>query len=84
MSEQTAVEIVVAATDTAIATTAAPVKKEKEIEKEEWHGSDENGGDGYDTSYVTCGVCGKRNAEIFQITGDYCLECWQESTSPRI
>ena len=24
-----------------------------------------------------CIHCKKRPAEIFQVTGDYCLECWQ-------
>jgi hypothetical protein len=31
-----------------------------------------------------CEYCSKNKAEIFQVTGDYCLSCWQEETHPRI
>jgi hypothetical protein len=27
-----------------------------------------------------CNHCKSRPAEIFQVTGDYCLECWQTIT----
>jgi DNA-directed RNA polymerase subunit RPC12/RpoP len=26
---------------------------------------------------IVCNQCGKKAAEIFQATGDYCIECWQ-------
>lgn len=29
---------------------------------------------------IACNQCGKRPAEIFQVTGDYCVECWQAIT----
>ncbi|AIF83914.1 hypothetical protein NTE_01854 [Candidatus Nitrososphaera evergladensis SR1] len=29
---------------------------------------------------IVCDQCGKRPAEIFQVTGDYCVECWQAIT----
>lgn len=28
---------------------------------------------------IPCSQC-KRPAEIFQVTGDYCIECWQAVT----
>ena len=31
-----------------------------------------------------CDNCKERLAEIFQVNGDYCLECWQELTYPDI
>ena len=31
-----------------------------------------------------CEYCSRNRAEIFQVTGDYCLSCWQEETHPRI
>ena len=27
-----------------------------------------------------CDNCRYRAAEIFQVNGDYCLDCWQEKT----
>jgi len=30
-----------------------------------------------------CNWCFKK-AEIFQVTGDYCLQCWQEETHPDV
>ena len=29
---------------------------------------------------VLCDLCKERPAEIFQVTGDYCIECWQALT----
>jgi hypothetical protein len=29
---------------------------------------------------ATCQLCENADAEIFQVDGDYCLECWQEKT----
>ena len=29
---------------------------------------------------ISCNHCGKRPAEIFQVTGDYCVVCWQAIT----
>ena len=31
-----------------------------------------------------CDRCKDRSAEIFQVNGDYCLECWQELTYPMV
>jgi hypothetical protein len=31
-----------------------------------------------------CEYCSKNKAEIFQVTSDYCLSCWQEETHPRV
>jgi hypothetical protein len=31
----------------------------------------------------SCGLCSER-AEIFQVTGDYCLHCWQEERHPDV
>jgi hypothetical protein len=31
-----------------------------------------------------CQYCDTRPAEIFQVTGQYCLECWQELTHPEV
>ena len=30
-----------------------------------------------------CDSC-PRQAEIFQVTGEYCLRCWQEETHPDV
>lgn len=34
--------------------------------------------------YDICQRCAVRPAEIFQVTGTYCLECWQELTHPNV
>jgi hypothetical protein len=31
---------------------------------------------------VVCNRCKCRPAEIFQVNGEYCLECWQTITHP--
>ncbi|WP_158385623.1 hypothetical protein [Candidatus Nitrososphaera evergladensis] len=31
-----------------------------------------------------CEYCYQRKAEIFQVTGDYCLQCWQDETHPNV
>jgi len=31
-----------------------------------------------------CNRCKDRLSEIFQVNGDYCLECWQELTRPEV
>lgn len=31
-----------------------------------------------------CCNCNDREAEIFQISGDYCLQCWQETTHTEV
>jgi hypothetical protein len=31
-----------------------------------------------------CQYCCIRLAEIFQVTGNYCIECWQELTYPNV
>ncbi|MEW6605303.1 MAG: hypothetical protein AB1351_11540 [Thermoproteota archaeon] len=32
---------------------------------------------------ITCDVCGYE-ASIFQVEGNFCLDCWQERTEPRV
>ncbi|MBV9666943.1 MAG: hypothetical protein JO327_02305 [Nitrososphaeraceae archaeon] len=34
------------------------------------------------THNTRCDRCKDRLAEIFQVNGDYCLDCWQELTYP--
>jgi hypothetical protein len=31
-----------------------------------------------------CEFCAGEEAEIFQVTGDYCLQCWQDETYPNV
>jgi len=33
---------------------------------------------------TVCTVCKMAEAEIYQTTGDYCLNCWQQITEPDI
>lgn len=33
---------------------------------------------------ILCQKCKKQFAEVFQVTGDFCLQCWQEETHPEI
>jgi hypothetical protein len=37
-------------------------------------------GPGYDV----CEYCSIRPAEIFQVTGNFCIICWQELTHPNV
>lgn len=37
-----------------------------------------------DSSDIMCQKCGKQVAEVFQVTGDFCLQCWQDETHPDI
>jgi len=30
-----------------------------------------------------CNSCNDKAADIFQVDGDYCLDCWQELTHPK-
>jgi hypothetical protein len=32
---------------------------------------------------ITCDLCGQE-AAIFQEEGNFCLQCWQERTEPRV
>ena len=32
----------------------------------------------------SCESCSEKKAEIFQVTGNYCLRCWQQETHPDI
>jgi hypothetical protein len=32
----------------------------------------------------SCDTCDDKPAEIFQVEGDYCLDCWQERTYPNL
>ncbi len=36
-----------------------------------------------DQNELSCEWCSDK-AEIFQATGDYCLQCWQEETHPNV
>jgi hypothetical protein len=36
------------------------------------------------TAIPICNLCKTNHAEIFQESGEYCLCCWQEKTSPEI
>jgi hypothetical protein len=38
-------------------------------------------GPGYDD---VCEYCSIRLAEIFQVTGNFCITCWQELTHPNV
>jgi hypothetical protein len=31
-----------------------------------------------------CNVYNDKSADIFQVEGEYCLECWQNSTYPNL
>lgn len=33
-------------------------------------------------NFIGCIACRKTEAAIFQIDGDFCLDCWQERTEP--
>jgi hypothetical protein len=33
---------------------------------------------------LNCEYCSQKKAEIFQVTGYYCLCCWQEETHPNV
>jgi hypothetical protein len=33
-------------------------------------------------NFIGCAACREREAAIFHIDGDFCLECWQKRTEP--
>lgn len=33
---------------------------------------------------LSCEYCSENKAEIFQVTGIYCLQCWQVETHPNV
>jgi hypothetical protein len=33
---------------------------------------------------LSCEYCSEKKAEIFQVTGIYCLQCWQVETHPNV
>jgi hypothetical protein len=33
---------------------------------------------------LSCESCSQKKAEIFQVTGNYCLCCWQQETHPDV
>jgi hypothetical protein len=35
-----------------------------------------------DQDELSCESCSEKKAEIFQVTGNYCLCCWQQETHP--
>jgi hypothetical protein len=47
--------------------------------------SGDNNSNTDDGTYVLlCQKCRKQAAEIFQVTGDFCLQCWQMATHPDV
>ncbi len=37
-----------------------------------------------DISGSICNVCNDKSADIFQVEGEYCLDCWQRRTYPNL
>ncbi len=37
-----------------------------------------------DQDEFNCELCSDKRAEIFQVTGNYCLHCWQQETHPDV
>ena len=37
-----------------------------------------------DLNELSCEWCSEKKAEIFQVTGNYCLHCWQQETHPDV
>ena len=37
-----------------------------------------------DDSVSVCNFCNDKSAYIFQVEGEYCLECWQKKTYPNL
>jgi hypothetical protein len=37
-----------------------------------------------DQDELSCEWCSNKKAEIFQVTGNYCLRCWQQETHPDV
>jgi hypothetical protein len=37
-----------------------------------------------DDTVSSCNICDDKPADIFQIEGDYCLDCWQNLTYPNL
>jgi hypothetical protein len=33
---------------------------------------------------ASCNTCDNKPADIFQVEGDYCLDCWQKRTYPNL
>jgi len=40
--------------------------------------------DNRDNNIYSCNSCDTKFADIFQDEGNYCLDCWQRRTYPRI
>jgi hypothetical protein len=36
------------------------------------------------SSASICNVCNGKPADIFQVEGEYCLDCWQKKTYPNL
>lgn len=34
--------------------------------------------------YISCVACRENEAVIFQAEGEFCLDCWQEMTHPKV
>jgi hypothetical protein len=41
-----------------------------------------NNNEDNDDNISSCNICDDKPADIFQIEGDYCLDCWQNRTYP--
>ena len=37
-----------------------------------------------DDSVSVCNFCNDKSADVFQVEGEYCLDCWQKKTCPDI
>lgn len=43
-----------------------------------------NSNEDTDDNISSCNICDDKPADIFQIEGDYCLDCWQNRTYPNL
>lgn len=48
-----------------------------------WRAYDNQGEDA-DSSVSICDDCNDKSADIFQVEGEYCLDCWQKRTYPNL
>ncbi len=53
------------------------------ISQYNWIECDNKGKDD-DCNISKCNVCNEKSADIFQVEGEYCLECWQKRTYPNL
>lgn len=43
-----------------------------------------NSNEDTDDNISSCNICDDKPSDIFQIEGDYCLDCWQKRTYPNL